>query len=39
MGEPVPDRSGINLDGAEQSAKLIGMIAAGESLPETALAK
>jgi predicted glycosyltransferase len=38
MAEPVPDRKGINLDGAEQSAKLIGMIAAGEDLPEAALA-
>ena len=34
----VPDRSAINLDGAEQSARLIGLIAEGKPLPKGALA-
>ncbi len=39
MGQAVPERSGYDLNGAEQSAKLIGMIANGTSLPSEVLAK
>ena len=39
MALPIPDRGNINLDGAEQSARMIGLIAEGKPLPETALAR
>jgi predicted glycosyltransferase len=39
MALPIPNRGNINLDGAKQSARMIGLIAEGKPLPETALAR
>ncbi|MGB7286222.1 MAG: glycosyltransferase [Salaquimonas sp.] len=39
MNLPIPDRSGYDLDGAEKSASLIGLIACGSTLPAETLAQ